>query len=34
MVYVSPVKTKNFQWKTTFTYAKNKNEILELAAGS
>jgi len=33
MLYVSPVKTKNFEWKTTFTYAKNKNEILELAAG-
>ncbi len=33
MLYVSPIKTKNFQWKTTFTYAKNKNEILELAAG-
>lgn len=33
MLYLSPIKTKNFQWKTTFTYAKNKNEILELAAG-
>lgn len=33
MLYVSPIKTKNFEWKTTFTYAKNKNEILELAAG-
>ena len=33
MLYLSPVKTQNFQWKTTFTYAKNKNEILELAAG-
>src|SRR5690606_40908274 len=33
MLYVSPIKTKNFQWKTTFTYTKNKNEILELAAG-
>lgn len=32
MVYFSPVKTPNFQWRTTFTYAKNKNEILELAA--
>lgn len=33
MLYVSPIKTKNFQWKTTLTYAKNNNEILELAAG-
>ncbi|WLD23421.1 SusC/RagA family TonB-linked outer membrane protein [Flavobacterium dauae] len=33
MLYFSPIKTNNFQWRTTFTYAKNKNEILELAAG-
>lgn len=33
MLYLSPIKTKDFQWKTTFTYANNKNEILELAAG-
>lgn len=33
MLYVSPIKTTNFEWKTTFTYSKNKNEILELAAG-
>lgn len=33
MVNITPIRTDNFEWKTTFTYAKNKNEILELAAG-
>lgn len=33
MLHVSPIKTKNFEWRTSFTYANNKNEILELGAG-
>ena len=27
------IKTKNFYWSTTFSFAKNKNEILELNGG-
>ncbi len=33
MVYFKPFKSKDFEWTTRFTYSKNKNEILELAAG-
>lgn len=29
----SPVKTKNFTWNSTFTWAKNYNKVLSLAAG-
>lgn len=32
MLYFVPVKTNNFEWKSTLTYSKNHNEILELAA--
>jgi TonB-linked SusC/RagA family outer membrane protein len=28
-----PVKTKNFTWSTTLTWAKNQNRVLELAEG-
>ncbi|MDB5200689.1 MAG: TonB-linked outer membrane protein SusC/RagA family [Ferruginibacter sp.] len=28
-----PVKAKNFQWKTTVTWSKNTNKVLELAEG-
>lgn len=26
----TPIKTRSFQWETTFTYATNENEVLEL----
>ena len=29
----TPVKTKNFTWNSTFTWAKNYNKVLSLAAG-
>ena len=29
----TPVKTKNFTWNSTFTWAKNYNKVLTLAAG-
>jgi TonB-linked SusC/RagA family outer membrane protein len=33
MVYATPVKTKDFQWDVTLNYAKNTNEVVELAPG-
>ncbi|WP_246034250.1 SusC/RagA family TonB-linked outer membrane protein [Empedobacter tilapiae] len=33
MIYFKPIKSKNIEWTTRFTYSKNNNEILELAAG-
>lgn len=32
-LHATPLKSPDFEWKTTFTYSKNHNEILELAAG-
>lgn len=32
MLHFTPVKTKKFEWRSTLTYSKNHNEILELAA--
>lgn len=33
LLHATPIKTPDFEWKTSFTYSKNHNEILELAAG-
>jgi TonB-linked SusC/RagA family outer membrane protein len=33
VVTAQPVKTKNFKWGTTITWAKNQNRVLELAEG-
>lgn len=33
VAYGSPVQNSNFHWKTTFTWAKNHNEVLSLAEG-
>jgi len=33
MVYVTPVKTKDFNWDIAFNFAKNTNEVVELADG-
>jgi len=33
MVYITPVKTKDFNWEITINYAKNINEVVELAPG-
>lgn len=33
MVNLVPVKTKNFNWNTTFNFGRNRNEVLELIDG-
>lgn len=33
LVNAQPVKTKNFTWSTTLTWARDKNRVLELAEG-
>lgn len=33
MLYITPVQSKNFTWDMTFNFAKNQNEVVELAEG-
>jgi TonB-linked SusC/RagA family outer membrane protein len=33
MLYVTPVKSKDFTWDMTFNFAKNQNKVVELADG-
>lgn len=33
MIYVTPVKTKDFSWDITINYAKNNNQVVSLAEG-
>ncbi len=33
MLYITPVKSKDFTWDMTFNFAKNTNEVVELADG-